>query len=236
MTMGVLYALHFPSGKIYIGITRETAEARFARHVKKANAGQPQAVCGAIRKYGRSSVRVETLAIAEWGYLQDLERRAIQVFKTQAPDGYNLTQGGEGVLGVVCRPETRAKISAANKGRQLTQEQRLKVSEALRRRDPPTAETRAKISVANKGRTMPPEVRAKCGLANVGRVISPEEKAKQRATVFAKGGGVCFAASKNRWLAYVKVARKTKIIGRFKTEAEARAARTEAMKVLHPDM
>jgi hypothetical protein len=234
--VGELYRLDFPNGKSYIGITNETAALRFARHVKKANAGQKQAVLNAIRKYSPGRVKVSTLVIAnDWGYLLDLERRAIQAFGTKAPSGYNLTDGGEGVLGLECRPETRAKISAANLGRKMTDEQRAKVSEGLRRRDPPSETTRAKLSAANSGKIHSPETRAKCGVANLGRVISGEEKVKQRTTVFAKGGGVCFDKARGKWLAYYKLDRKTKIIGRFDTQELARAAREAAVKQQYPE-
>ncbi|MEK0418306.1 MAG: hypothetical protein RI949_2312 [Pseudomonadota bacterium] len=234
--MGELYRLDFPNGKSYIGITNETAALRFARHIKKANAGQKQAVLNAIRKYSPRQIKVRTLVIADdWGYLLDLERKAIRAFGTKAPRGYNLTDGGEGVLGLGCAPETRAKISAANTGRRLTDEQRAKLSDALRRRGPPSEATRAKLSGANSGKTHSPETRAKCGIANLGRAISDEEKAKQRATVFAKGGGVCFDKARGKWLAYYKLNRKTKILGRFDTKELARAARDAAVKREYPE-
>jgi hypothetical protein len=229
--VGELYKLDFPNGKSYIGITNETALKRFTRHVKKANAGQKQAVTNAIRKYTPQAVRVSTLVVArDWEYLCALERKAIAAFGTREPHGYNLTDGGEGVLGLECRPETRAKLSAANSGRKLTVAQRAKISAALKQRPPPTEETRAKLSTANTGKVHSSETRAKCGVANIGRVISPEAKAKQRATVLAKGGGVCFDKTRGKWLAYCKVDRKTKILGRFDTEALARQARNEAIE------
>lgn len=52
--MGCLYKIDFVSGKSYIGITRRTADARFAEHVSKA----PKAANSlgrAIVKYGTHS-------------------------------------------------------------------------------------------------------------------------------------------------------------------------------------
>ena len=228
--MGALYILTFQNGKQYIGITSQTTELRFARHWKKSIAGQDNAVNRALRKYGRDAVSARTLVIADdWGYLCLLEKSAIKAYNTLAPNGYNCTLGGEGVLGLPCEPATREKISKANTGRKLTEAQKGKISAALRARGPVSSETRGKLSVANTGKVMPPDIRRKCGLANIGRVMGPEAKAKQRATVIAKGGGVCFDKARQRWLAYVKVDRKTKILGRFDTEALAREAREQAL-------
>lgn len=232
--MGELYRLEFPNGKSYIGITKQTAAQRFARHVKKTRAGQRNAVNNAIQKYGVDAVRVVTLVVADWGYLCAAEKRAIEAFKTRAPRGYNLTAGGEGVPGLPCSPSTREKISKANSGRKLTDAQRAKISKALRMRGPVTEATRRKLSEAITGKTHAAAVRAKCGVANIGRTITEEAKAKQRATVLAKGGGVCFDARRGKWLAYVKVARKTKILGRFDTQEAARAARSAKIKEMYP--
>lgn len=231
--MGALYCLTFPSGKQYIGITTETVRSRFLRHVKKTQAGQKNAVNLAIAKYGAHTVQVRALVVADdWNYLCAMERRAIAVFETLSPNGYNLTSGGEGVPGLPCRNDTRRKISKANKGRVLTEEQRIKLVAALRRRGPPSEETRKKIAAGNTGKKHRAETKAKCGLANLGRVITPEEKKKQRETVFAKGGGVCFDKTRGKWLAYVKKDRKTKILGRFDTPEAARSARETALREL----
>jgi hypothetical protein len=60
--------------------------------------------------------------------------------------------------------ETRAKISAAHKGRPVTPETRAKMSAAHKGR-PVTPESRAKISAAHKGRPVIPETRAKMSAA-----------------------------------------------------------------------
>lgn len=231
--MGCLYMLIFPNGKQYIGITTQTADARFRRHVKRSRSGGTVAVNNAIRKFSPTSITVRTLVVAsDWPYLCALEQRAIRAYKTRAPHGYNLTDGGEGVPGLSVPQATRKQISAANKGRVLTPEQRAKISAALRERPPPSAETRAKLAAANRGRTLTEDQRKRSGAANVGRVITDEAKAKQRATVLAKGGGVCFDKARGKWLAYVKIARKTTILGRFHTPEQARAARNEKLVAL----
>jgi len=73
--------------------------------------------------------------------------------------------------------ETRAKMSASQKGRTLTAETRVKLSAAMKGRTL-TAEHRAKIGAAKKGRTQSAEHRAKLGAARKGRTHSAEARAK----------------------------------------------------------
>jgi hypothetical protein len=73
-------------------------------------------------------------------------------------------------------PETRAKLSAAFRGRKLTPEHRAKLSAARRRRAPPSQETRAKWSSAARGRKLSPEVRARMSAAQKALVLKNPER------------------------------------------------------------
>ena len=92
-----LYRLLFPNGKRYIGITSKTAQERFKAHCfpsQKQNACQK-----AIHKYGKENVVLTVLATVDnWELLCLAEIEAIEKFNTFAPNGYNLTLGGEGSL------------------------------------------------------------------------------------------------------------------------------------------
>ena len=80
--------------------------------------GRDHALQQAIKKYGADNFKVETLVIADnWQYLCDLECKAIAAFNTRSPYGYNLTRGGEGVVGRPITDETRVRMSAAQKKR-----------------------------------------------------------------------------------------------------------------------
>lgn len=48
-----------------------------------------------------------------------------------------------------------------------------------------------------------------------------------------KTKGVCFDVSRNKWMAYTKVDQKMITIGRYVTEAEAKAARVAKIRELH---
>lgn len=113
--MGALYKLTFPSGKCYIGITTQTPEIRFKRHVISAKSGKRDyPVLRAIMKYGPENVVIETLAIEnDISVLRKIESEAVQKYGTLCPEGYNLTGGG-GESGFWCQ-QTVEKASASNK-------------------------------------------------------------------------------------------------------------------------
>ena len=81
------------------------------------------------------------------------EQYYIKLFKTLYPNGYNLTEGGEGCA--ACE-ETRKKISESNKGKTLSEEHRRKLSEAKKGRPScmlgkkHSEETKKKMSEAHK--------------------------------------------------------------------------------------
>ena len=102
----------------------------------------------------------------------------------------NLTDGGQGSPGHKHTDESKAKISAANKGKTapnkgipMSQEQRAKISAAGKGKTL-SPETRAKLSASGKGNTNvsgyihSPEARAKMSAANKGKTTSPETSAK----------------------------------------------------------
>lgn len=97
--MGCLYQIEFPNAKKYIGITKFSAEKRFAGHFDGAEKGKKLLINNAIRKYGKENCKVSTLVISDdIEYLKDLEVKAIAAFNTRYPNGYNSTSGGDGVF------------------------------------------------------------------------------------------------------------------------------------------
>jgi group I intron endonuclease len=194
-TQGCLYALTFPNGKQYIGITSGTLRRRVNLHRSHANRGRPGAIYNAIRKYGTRGFDAKVLVIAsDWDYLCRLERNAIAVFDTMSPGGFNLTTGGEGAPGQIVTQERRAQISKERKGKGTgprphvrgwshTTEAKRKISEAGKGREF-SEETRAKIGAThtgnsyNLGSRRSDESRAKMSLAQKGRTFSDETKLK----------------------------------------------------------
>lgn len=84
------------NGKEYVGVTTETAAKRWKRHCERAKDGTVTALYSAIRKYGKDAFEVQSLI--EVGAKEDLmyyEPKCIKLYGTRAPNGYNLTDGGE---------------------------------------------------------------------------------------------------------------------------------------------
>lgn len=108
--MGCLYRLTSPSGKSYIGVTMKTAEQRFKQHIRDARSLRTRRLIGrAIERYKPENFTVETLVVSDsLVYLQELEVRAIAVFKTLWPKGgYNGCAGGNGAIAITKEAERR---------------------------------------------------------------------------------------------------------------------------------
>jgi group I intron endonuclease len=116
----------------------------------------------AIKKHGKHNFIFEHVADAfSYEFAQTLERNLIVEYNTKRPNGYNVTEGGEGVLGVVCSDETKRKISIANSGKSASLETRLKMSASHKFLPPKSAETCKKLSDALKGKKHSNEHRIK---------------------------------------------------------------------------
>ena len=96
--------------------------------------------------------------------LDEWEKYFIFLYDTLWPNGYNLTEGGNG--GVPCE-EVRKKISESLKGKQFSEATRRKLSDANKGKKH-TEEARKKISDAKKGKPAP----------NKGIPMSEEQKKK----------------------------------------------------------
>lgn len=103
--------------------------------------------------------------------LNEAEEFYIGYFKFIGCPLTNATVGGEGATGVVPSEVTRAKMSAARKGRKFTETHRASIAAALQGHEVSEV-TRMKIGVAHKGNRY-------CA----GRVLSPESRAKMSDSV-----------------------------------------------------
>ena len=97
--------------------------------------------------------------------MNDDEKYYIKLYKTLYPYGYNLSEGGDGVLP---SEETRRKMSKSHKGKippnkgiPMSEEQKKKLSESLKGRNvwnkgiPMSEETKKKLSESHKGQIPP---------------------------------------------------------------------------------
>lgn len=113
----------------------------------------------AILKYGPEAFTVSTIGQFNEKQAATAEQLFISELHTKAPDGYNLTDGGEGASGLRLSDDAKAKLRAAQLGRKCP---------------PRSAEHRMKLSLALSGKKKTPEHRAAMSRTRVGRKHSPE--------------------------------------------------------------
>ena len=135
--------------------------------------------------------------------LDEWEKYFIFLYDTLHPNGYNLTEGGNGC--VPCEEtrrkmseskknmseEVRKKISESLKGKILSEEVRNKISESLKGKQF-SEETRRKLSDANKGKHHTEEARKKMSDAKKGKPphnkgIPMSEEARKKMSDAKKG-------------------------------------------------
>lgn len=150
--MGELYRLDFPNGKSYVGITKNFSSSRFEDHKRRAFGGSKKKylLSNAWKKHGDPKLVI--LAVLENHMLPEAEVRAVKAFKTMAPDGYNMTPGGE--VSPMTVPEVAAKMAASSKGKKLSEEHKAKIGAASRR-----PQIIAALVARSKGRKMSSEER-----------------------------------------------------------------------------
>lgn len=104
------------NGKIYIGQTVGTLEGRWARHCCPSSGCT--ALHRAINKYGNENFTVEQIDNASTpDELNEKEVYWINHFNSFAPNGYNLSEGGNGCRGYKHSEETKRLLSEMKKGK-----------------------------------------------------------------------------------------------------------------------
>ena len=165
MASGIYSIRNKANGKLYVGSTVDFA-SRWANHRCQLRKGSHDNsyLQRAWVKYGEDAFEFAVLVECPEGGLAVAEARFIQETRAATREhGYNLDTFIQDRR--VVSPETRAKISAACKGRKLSDE------------------TRAKISAAKMGKKHSPEARAAMSLAQTGRKHSEETLQKFRTRI-----------------------------------------------------
>jgi group I intron endonuclease len=153
---GIYKLTHKESGKIYIGQSKHL-KIRLNEHRRCEKSddkkGSQSVVRRAIKKYGFDNFEYDIILYCEEGEYMDLmETRLINFFNCLVPNGYNVRDGGNKVF---ISEEGRKRISKANSGRIVTEEQRKKLSESGKKaylNNPRSEEWRKKLSEALKGK------------------------------------------------------------------------------------
>jgi len=122
--------------KVYIGQTITGLTNRRLSHINDSIAKRDNIYFhNAIRKYGSENFEWEILEYCcSKEELDEMEFHYIKQYNSKFPDGYNLTDGGGGMVGYVITEKHRKNLSESHKGYVHTQEQKRKISEALKGR------------------------------------------------------------------------------------------------------
>lgn len=121
MTAFIYMVTNSISGKRYVGKTTTSVEERWKAHVSESHRNlSNSALHKAIQKYGQEAFVVSVvLRNIPVELLNHYEQLVIKRLKTRAPQGYNLTDGGDGITGYHHTPEMRRHLSQVNTGRKL---------------------------------------------------------------------------------------------------------------------
>jgi len=201
--MGCVYlARNLLNGKGYVGKTKVSMRRRMISHLEMALDGSKFLFHRALRKY--------ELDVFEWKVLMrsddpddlnESEIAAIRALKTKYPDGYNMTDGGEGgdTFGVKSEedmdrlkekmrqartPEIRKRVADFHRGRKRTLKTRLAISQATTGRTAwnkgkPDPSRQGKSPVCSfEGRKHTEESKQKMREARLGKLHSEETKRK----------------------------------------------------------
>ena len=186
MTCGVYCIEHTPTGRFYVGKSVDV-ERRVRRHFS-LRGDQSMLIATALRKHGIGEFRWTLLERCDSdaeALLREVEW--IEDMGSRAPGGFNLTAGGDGMSGHTPNEETRAKMSAWQRGKAKPAHvlAALLVTHVGVAR---SAEVKAKISASQKGRPSnrkgiphTDEVRARISATQSGRKKTPEALANWKA-------------------------------------------------------
>ena len=170
------------NGKRYVGQHSGTDLQKYwGRKVCAARASQHNRILlyNAIRKYGSESFSIKPLVIVESKQQMDLyEIGLIKAFDLRNPQkGYNLTDGGDGTIGVRPNEETKKKISKSHLGIKPSEETKKRLSE-IHRGKKLSEQSQVKVNESRRGQKRSAETRKKMSEAQKGRKLSPEQLRK----------------------------------------------------------
>lgn len=123
----IIYTItNLVNNKMYVGLTTVTLDRRWREHTYRSSSCS--AIHRAIKKYGKDNFEIKVIDTAESiSELKEKEAYWIAKLNTLAPNGYNLTTGGEHPL---WSDASKQKLSRTETGRVLSEEHKQKIREA----------------------------------------------------------------------------------------------------------
>jgi len=161
----------------YIGVTVDPKK-RWKSHCRP-NGNSRLLLKNAILKYGSDNFEMKILCKTTQSFCYELEQKAIEVYNTVKPDGYNLSKGGMGSLGLVGEQNGcfgRKGELHPNFGKP-----------GYRTGVGHTEETKAKMSASRTGKKHSLETIEKIRQSNKKRFANPEEVSRMKALGFLSG-------------------------------------------------
>lgn len=162
--------------KVYIGQSVNPI-ARLRQHIT-SRSNKAYLLNYAIKKYGVENFLFEVIrSEVPIEQINETEIQCIKEHNCKVPNGYNITEGGEGLKGHKHSEETKQKIRQAGLGRVVSYETRMKIGLAHKGKTL-SEEMKAKLSVSHRGKKQSEETIQKRVAANTGRKRTEEFKKK----------------------------------------------------------
>lgn len=187
MTSYIIYGLVDPQtqhlryiGKSIHGLTRPRQHSDDGRLSRES--GYKANWIRGLRTQGLRPNIVVLQEFEDQDILAQAEVHWISYFKAMGCPLTNYCRGGEGFTGPH-RPESRAKIGAAGRGRKRSREA-IEATRQARLGTHHSDEAKAKMRAARLGTHLTEETKAKIRTANLGRKLSPEHTEKNRRNSF----------------------------------------------------
>lgn len=159
-----IYKITSPSGRVYIGQSRNIKKRYFDYKCKQA-IKQPR-LRASFMKYGFDNHIFETIINCDFEDLNHLERYYIFYYNSMSNKGLNCTVGGD-ATGMPISDITRQNQRNAQKGRIITKEARIKMSISHTGKKLSDI-TKAKLSKIHLGKPLTQEHKKKLSLAKKG--------------------------------------------------------------------
>lgn len=158
------------NGRRYVGITNDI-ERRHKEHIRNST----QLIDKKINEYGIDNFDLVILFTGTYEECKLKEKEYIKEYKTLASqNGYNVTEGGDGVVGFSHSEESKKKMSEAHKNiehKPHSEETKQKISKSNIGKHSdykPTEETKQKISSSLTGRKLNEEQRKAISNGKIG--------------------------------------------------------------------
>jgi len=130
--MAIIYSIESPSGKKYIGQTKQRLSKRISQHfIASKNINHTRSLYRAMRKYAREDFKIKILEECSPDILDERESYWITFYNTMN-EGYNLTSGGE--TAKECSKKTKEKMSLAKKGKTSNRKGKINSTESNKKR------------------------------------------------------------------------------------------------------